>query len=74
MKFTPVEVNWFSMLDIVVPATRGEYQRIKQQLEMERIPPVNPGEPPRVFHEIPREEQAAMEKKRLSGKLLMTLV
>ncbi|XP_022098482.1 DNA polymerase epsilon catalytic subunit A-like [Acanthaster planci] len=49
-----------------LPASRGEYHRIKQQLEMEKIPPLNPGEPTRVFHEIPREEQAAMEKKRLS--------
>ena len=58
----------FKIFGFLVPASRGEYHRIKQQLEMEKIPPLNPGEPTRIFHEIPREEQAAMEKKRLSGK------
>ncbi|XP_070548417.1 DNA polymerase epsilon catalytic subunit A-like isoform X2 [Ptychodera flava] len=49
-----------------MPATRGEFNRIQQQLETERIPPLNPGDPPRIFHELPKEEQAAIEKKRLA--------
>ena len=52
---------------ITVPASRGEYHRIQQQLEIERIPPANPGEPHRVFHELGKEEQALLEKKRLQG-------
>ncbi|XP_041470272.1 DNA polymerase epsilon catalytic subunit A-like isoform X2 [Lytechinus variegatus] len=48
-----------------MPASRGEYHRIQQQLEIEKIPPANPGEPHRVFHELGKEEQAMLEKKRL---------
>jgi len=50
----------------VMPASRNEFQRIKQQLEMEKFPPANPGEAPRAFHQLSKEEQAAVEKKRLS--------
>ncbi|CAN8013629.1 unnamed protein product [Ixodes persulcatus] len=49
-----------------MPASRAEFQRIQQQLEMERFPPAQPGLPQRAFHELPREERAAMEKKRLA--------
>ncbi|KAF2878625.1 hypothetical protein ILUMI_27547, partial [Ignelater luminosus] len=49
-----------------MPASRNEYHRIQQQLETERFPPRNPNGPPRAFHELSREEQADLEKKRLS--------
>ncbi|XP_077998858.1 DNA polymerase epsilon catalytic subunit A-like [Glandiceps talaboti] len=49
----------------IMPANRSEFNRIQQQLETERIPGLNPGDPPRVFHELGKEEQAAIEKKRL---------
>ncbi|XP_060805157.1 DNA polymerase epsilon catalytic subunit 1 [Amyelois transitella] len=49
-----------------LPATRSEYQRIQQQLEMEKFPPLHPGGPPRAFHALPKEDQAAYEKKRLA--------
>nr|XP_026494308.1 DNA polymerase epsilon catalytic subunit A [Vanessa tameamea] len=49
-----------------LPATRSEYQRIQQQLETEKFPPLHPGEPPRAFHVLPKEDQAAYEKKRLA--------
>lgn len=49
-----------------MPATRSEFQRIQQQLEMERYPPLLPGSRMRAFHELNKEEQAAWEKKRLS--------
>ncbi|VVD01009.1 unnamed protein product [Leptidea sinapis] len=47
-------------------ATRSEYQRIQQQLETEKFPPLHPGGPTRAFHSLPKEEQAAYEKKRLA--------
>ena len=53
-----------------VPATRNEFYRIQQQLENEKFPPQYPDGPARAFHELPREEQAASEKKRLAGKLI----
>ncbi|XP_026333322.1 DNA polymerase epsilon catalytic subunit A [Hyposmocoma kahamanoa] len=49
-----------------LPATRSEYQRIQQQLETEKFPPLHPGGPPRAFHALPKEDQAAYEKKRLA--------
>ena len=52
----------------VVPASRNEYQTIKQQLEVEKIPGVNPGDPHRSFHSLSLAEQAQMEKKRLQGE------
>ena len=51
-----------------MPASRNEYQTIKQQLEVEKIPGVNPGDPTRSFHSLSLAEQAQMEKKRLQGK------
>lgn len=48
-----------------MPASRNEYQTIKQQLEVEKIPGVNPGDPTRSFHSLSLAEQAQMEKKRL---------
>ncbi|KAF5297091.1 hypothetical protein FQA39_LY02671 [Lamprigera yunnana] len=49
-----------------MPATRNEYHRIQQQLETEKFPPQFPGGVPRAFHQLPPEEQADLEKKRLS--------
>ncbi|XP_063895802.1 DNA polymerase epsilon catalytic subunit 1 [Helicoverpa armigera] len=49
-----------------LPATRSEYQRIQQQLETEKFPPLHPGGPTRAFHSLPKEDQAAYEKKRLA--------
>ena len=51
-----------------MPASRNEYQTIKQQLEVEKIPGVNPGDPTRSFHSLTLAEQAQMEKKRLQGR------
>lgn len=47
-------------------ANIGEYQRIQQQLEIEKFPPVFPGGPQRAFHQLSRKEQAAFQKKRLT--------
>lgn len=49
-----------------MPATRSEFQRIQQQLEIERYPSLVPGGPTRAFHELSRDDQAAYEKKRLA--------
>lgn len=49
-----------------MPASRGEYQRIQQQLEIEKFPPQFPGGPQRPFHQLSKEEQANFEKKRLT--------
>ncbi|XP_049878007.1 DNA polymerase epsilon catalytic subunit 1 [Pectinophora gossypiella] len=49
-----------------LPASRSEYQRIQHQLETEKFPPLHPGGPPRAFHALPKEDQAAYEKKRLA--------
>ena len=63
--------NSFSSLLVfifpTVPASRNEYQTIKQQLEVEKIPGINPGDPPRSFHSLTLPEQAQLEKKRLQG-------
>jgi len=48
-----------------VPAKRGEYERIQQQLELEKFPPAYPGGPQRAFHQLTKQEQANIEKKRL---------
>ena len=56
-----MSLNWF-----LVPASRSEYHRIQQQLEMEKFPPSFPGEAPRAFHQLDKREQASIEKKRLS--------
>ncbi|XP_055847285.1 DNA polymerase epsilon catalytic subunit 1 isoform X2 [Episyrphus balteatus] len=50
----------------MLPATKNELQRIKQQLEMEKFPPLQAGGSVRSFHELAQEDQAACEKKRLS--------
>ncbi|XP_037818567.1 DNA polymerase epsilon catalytic subunit 1 [Lucilia sericata] len=50
----------------MLPASRNEFQRIQQQLETEKFPPLFPGGPQRAFHELSKEDQAAYEKKRLS--------
>ncbi|XP_075685545.1 DNA polymerase epsilon catalytic subunit A [Rhinoderma darwinii] len=50
----------------LMPASRSEYHRIQQQLESEKFPSLFPGQRPRAFHELTREEQAKYEKKRLA--------
>ncbi|CRK94685.1 CLUMA_CG008185, isoform A [Clunio marinus] len=50
----------------MLPATRSEFQRIQQQLETEKFPPLYPDGPTRAFHELSREDSAAFEKKRLT--------
>ncbi|XP_049530617.1 DNA polymerase epsilon catalytic subunit 1 [Anopheles darlingi] len=50
----------------MLPASRNEFQRIQQQLETEKFPPLFPGGAQRAFHELSREDQAAYEKKRLA--------
>lgn len=51
---------------IIVPASRSEYHRIQQQLETEKFPSAFPGGQGRAFHQLSRQEQAELEKKRLS--------
>lgn len=50
----------------MLPASRNEFQRIQQQLETEKFPPLFPGGPMRAFHELSKEDQANYEKKRLA--------
>ncbi|XP_062555151.1 DNA polymerase epsilon catalytic subunit 1 [Armigeres subalbatus] len=50
----------------MLPASRNEFQRIQQQLETEKFPPLFPGGPVRAFHELSKEDQANYEKKRLA--------
>lgn len=50
----------------MLPASKNEYQRIQQQLETEKFPPLFPNGPNRAFHELSKEDQAAYEKKRLN--------
>ena len=45
---------------------RSEFQRIQQQLETEKFPPMFPGGQNRAFHQLTKEERATAEKKRLS--------
>lgn len=52
------------------PANYNEYQNIKQQLEVERMPGRFPGDPPRSFHQLSAAEQAQAEKKRLAGFII----
>ncbi|CAG9856188.1 unnamed protein product [Phyllotreta striolata] len=58
-------MSWI-MREEYLPASRNEYHRIQQQLETEKFPPQLPGQPPRAFHQLTREEQAELEKNRLS--------
>ncbi|XP_045460209.1 DNA polymerase epsilon catalytic subunit 1 [Harmonia axyridis] len=55
---------WMSRAEYM-PATRNEYQRIQQQLETEKFPSIVPGGPKRAFHQLSKQEQADLEKKRL---------
>ncbi|XP_053408498.1 DNA polymerase epsilon catalytic subunit A-like [Mercenaria mercenaria] len=50
----------------IMPASRSEYHRIQQQLENEKFPPREPGGKPRALHELSKQEQAEIEKKRLA--------
>ena len=61
------------LISPTVPASRSEYHRIQQQLENEKFPPVEPGKPPRAFHQLSKLEQAEIEKKRLAGKRQLLL-
>lgn len=47
-------------------ANQGEYQRVQQQLENEKFPPLIPGGKRRAFNELSKQEQANYEKQRLS--------
>uniref|UniRef100_A0A336MSN0 DNA polymerase epsilon catalytic subunit n=1 Tax=Culicoides sonorensis TaxID=179676 RepID=A0A336MSN0_CULSO len=58
------EMDWLWRGDML-PATKNEFQRIQQQLETEKFPPILPGGPQRAFHELSKEDQAAYEMKRL---------
>lgn len=58
------EMEWMWRGEML-PATKNEYQRIQQQLETEKFPPLFPNGPSRAFHELSKEDQAAYEKKRL---------
>lgn len=49
-----------------MPATKNEYNRIQQQLETEKFPPVVQDGDLRAFHNLSKEEQAELEKKRLT--------
>lgn len=49
-----------------VSASLGEYQRIQQQLGLEKFPPQFPGGPKRNFHQLTKIDRAAFEKKRLT--------
>ena len=53
---------------LLAPASRNEFQTIRQQLEAEKIPPLKPGDPPRSFHSLMPSDQAILVKKRLSGQ------
>jgi DNA polymerase epsilon subunit 1 len=59
------KMKWIWRGDFM-PASRNEYQSIKQQLEVESFPPEKPGDNPRSFHQLPRAEQAKYERKRLA--------
>lgn len=52
------------------PSNYSEYQNIRQQLEVEKMPGRFPGDPPRNFHQLYPSEQAQQEKKRLAGNAL----
>ena len=58
-------IDW--TINIIAQASRNEYHTIKQQLEVEKIPGLEPGDPPRSFHSLSNADRAAMEKKRLAG-------
>lgn len=50
----------------LVPASRAEFQRIQQQLQIEKFPPVLGSDTPRAFHQLTKEERAIFERKRIS--------
>lgn len=51
------------MTNYSVPASKGEYERILQQLENETF-----GKPPRAYHSLDQEERVKIESKRVKGK------
>jgi DNA polymerase epsilon subunit 1 len=57
-------MKWTSRIEYM-PATKSEFQRIQQQLENEKFPPLKKGDSMRSFHQMNAEEQAEVEKKRL---------
>lgn len=59
------EMEWLWRGEML-PASKNEFQRIQQQLETEKFPPLFPNGPSRAFHELSKEDQAAYEKKRLT--------
>jgi DNA polymerase epsilon subunit 1 len=65
VELTPRSMPWMWRGDFL-PASRSELQRIRHQLEGEKFPGENLGDPPRPFHKLSKEEAAEKEKKRLS--------
>ena len=61
-------IDSMASLYYAVPASRNEYHRIQQQLENEKFPPAFPGGPQRALHQLTKQEQAEIEKKRLAGR------
>ncbi|XP_050295840.1 DNA polymerase epsilon catalytic subunit 1 [Anthonomus grandis grandis] len=55
------------MREEFLPAKRGEYERIQQQLELEKFPSSKPGGRHRSFHELTKVERAHVEKQRLEA-------
>lgn len=58
-------MNWQWRGDML-PASKNELQRIQEQLEMEKFPPLQAGGSFRTFHELAKEDQTECKKKRLS--------
>jgi len=73
--FTPITVLsslcFYKHAFFIGPANHNEYQNIRQQLEVEKMPGRFSGDPPRSFHQLSPAEQAQQEKKRLSGLRLI---
>lgn len=59
-------MNWMWRGEML-PASKNEFQRIQQQLETEKFPPIVPNGPTRAFHELSKIDQAAYEKQRLNN-------
>lgn len=52
------------MANFSVPASKGEYERILQQLENETF-----GKPPKAFHSLDHDQRIQIEVKRVKGKV-----
>lgn len=58
------EMDWTWRGDLV-PASKGEYEMVKMQLESEQFPGENPGDELRAFHRLDKQTRADLIKKRL---------